>query len=129
MSGGERKCSSTSACGIATPFTVGADYRDDFQQQTELTGEPTANRNRKSEGVYFQSDIALLNRLHFDGGVRYDQYGDFAPAVDPRLALIYDPVDGSTFKAIYGTAFRAPNFTELSDPRFQDIQPEKDHQL
>ena len=96
-------------------FTIGADYRDDFKQQTELTSEPTTARTRQSEGVYFQSD----------GGVRYDQYGDFDPAIDPRLALIYDPMDGSTFKAIYGTAFRAPNFTELSDPRFQNIQPEK----
>src|SRR5438309_572550 len=25
----------------------------------------------------------------------------------------------------YGTAFRAPNFAELSDPRFQDIKPEE----
>jgi len=106
-------------------FTIGADYRDDFKQQTELTSEPTTARTRQSEGVYFQSDVAIVDRLHFDGGVRYDQYGDFDPAIDPRLALIYDPMDGSTFKAIYGTAFRAPNFTELSDPRFQNIQPEK----
>jgi len=106
-------------------FTLGAEYRDDFKQETELTGEPTVSRDRQSHGVYFQSDIALLDRLHFDGGVRYDQYGDFDPAFDPRLALIYNPFEGSTFKAIYGTAFRAPNFTELSDPRFQDIQPEK----
>jgi iron complex outermembrane receptor protein len=69
--------------------------------------------------------VAILNNLHLDGGVRYDQYGDFSPATDPRVALIYNPFESSTFKAIYGTAFRAPNFTELSDPRFQDIQPEK----
>ncbi len=67
----------------------------------------------------------LLTNLHFNGGVRYDQYGDFDPAFDPRLALIYNPCKESTFKAIYGTAFRAPNFTELSDPRFQNIRPEK----
>lgn len=72
-----------------------------------------------------QSDIALLKNLHFDSGVRYDQYGDFDPAFDPRVALIYNPFEKSTFKAIYGTAFRAPNFTELSDPRFQDIKPEE----
>src|SRR5204862_4225056 len=30
-----------------------------------------------------------------------------------------------TLKFIYGTAFRDPNFLELSDPRFQDIGPEK----
>ena len=60
-------------------FTIGADYRDDFKQETETTGQATTSRTRRSEGVYFQSDIALLDRLHFDGGVRYDQYGDFDP--------------------------------------------------
>jgi len=106
-------------------FTLGAEYRDDFKQETELTGEPAVSRDRQSHGIYFQSDVALFDRLHFDGGLRYDQYGDFDPAFDPRLALIYNPFEGSTFKAIYGTAFRAPNFTELSDSRFQDIKPEK----
>jgi iron complex outermembrane receptor protein len=57
--------------------------------------------------------------------VRYDQYGDFDPALDPRLALIYNPLPGSTLKAIYGTAFRVPDFEELSDPRFQGISPER----
>jgi iron complex outermembrane receptor protein len=68
--------------------------------------------------------VALLHNLHLDGGLRYDQYGHFDPALDPRVALIYNPFESSTLKAIYGTAFRAPNFTELSDPRFQNIQPE-----
>jgi outer membrane receptor for ferrienterochelin and colicins len=106
-------------------FTLGAEYRDDFEQQSELTGEPTVSRDRQSYGVYYQNNIALRDNLHFDGGVRYDQYGDFKPAIDPRLALIYNPFEKSTFKAIYSTAFRAPNYTELSDPRFQNIQPEQ----
>ena len=106
-------------------FTLGAEYRDDFQQQTELTSEPTVFRDRQSYGFYYQNDIALRDNLHFDGGLRYDQYGNFNPAWDPRLALIYNPFEGSTFKAIYSTAFRAPNYTELSDPRFQNISPEK----
>ena len=66
--------------------------------------------NRQSYGVYLQGDFAVRTNLHFIGGVRYDQYGDFDPAVNPRLALIYNPLQKSTFKAIYGTAFRAPNF-------------------
>jgi iron complex outermembrane receptor protein len=94
-------------------FTLGGEYRDDFKQESVTTGQNAQNRTRQSHGVYFQSDLELLKSLHFDGGVRYDQYGDFDPSYDPRLALIYDPVEGSTFKAIYGKAFRAPNFNEL----------------
>ena len=41
------------------------------------------------------------------------------------LAVIYEPFEKSTFKVIYATAFRTPNFIELSDPRFQNIEPEK----
>ena len=84
-----------------------------------------AHRSRQSHGVYVQGDLALLDQLHFNGGARYDQYGDFEPAFNPRLALIYSPVTNSTFKVLYGTAFRAPNFLELSDSRFQDIKPEE----
>ena len=46
--------------------------------------------------------------------MRYDQYDDFDPSLDPRLALVYHPWERSTFKAIYGTAFRAPSFYELA---------------
>ena len=67
----------------------------------------------------------MLTNLHFNGGVRYDQYGDFDPAFNPRLALIYNPYEKATIKALYGTAFRAPNFFELSDPRFQNLRPEE----
>jgi outer membrane receptor for ferrienterochelin and colicins len=67
----------------------------------------------------------VRTNLHFNGGVRYDQYGDFDPAFNPRLALIYNPFEKSTIKLLYGTAFRAPNFLELSDSRFQNIQPEE----
>lgn len=112
-------------------ITLGAEYRDDFRQHQEVfdpvsgTVFTDANRDRQSYGVYLQGDFAVLTNLHLNGGVRYDQVGDFNPAFNPRLALIYNPWEKSTFKAIYGTAFRAPNFTELSDPRFQNIKPEE----
>ena len=76
-------------------------------------------------GGYAQGDFAVLTNLHVNAGVRYDKYGDFDPSINPRLALIYNPLAKSTFKAIYGSAFRAPNFVELIDPRFQDLHPEE----
>jgi len=106
-------------------ITLGGEYRDDFLQEQRISGQTPVIGERESYGVYVQGDFAVLTNLHFNGGVRYDQYSDFDPAFDPRLALIYNPLQGSTFKAIYGTAFRVPDFEELSDPRFQDIEPEK----
>lgn len=112
-------------------ITLGGEYRDDFVQ-SDLVYNPvngqifTDNqRTRVSYGVYTEGDFALMDNLHLNAGVRYDQYSGFSPKADPRAALIYDPVEGSTLKAIYGTAFRVPNFLELSDPRFQNILPEE----
>jgi len=100
-------------------LTFGGEYRDDFRQEQQIldlgTGAVTRDtqRTRQSYGIYFQGDFAVRTNLHFNAGVRYDQYGDFDPALNPRLALIYNPVGQTVFKAIYGSAFRAPNFFEL----------------
>lgn len=112
-------------------LTIGAEYRDDFRQD-RIVFEPgtgtvftDVHDSRRNFGVFGQGDFAVLTNLHLNTGARYDQYGHFDPSFSPRAALIYNPFDQSTFKVIYGTAFRDPNFLELSDPRFQDIKPEK----
>jgi outer membrane receptor for ferrienterochelin and colicins len=112
-------------------ITLGAEYRDDFQQHREIfdpssgTVFTDANLYRLSYGVYLQGDFMLLTNLHLNVGIRDDQYGSFNPKFSPRAALIYNPWKTATLKGIYGTAFRVPNFLELSDPRFQNIQPEE----
>ncbi|HKW29011.1 MAG TPA: TonB-dependent receptor [Verrucomicrobiae bacterium] len=112
-------------------ITVGAEYRNDFKQEDQEVDQTTGilqydrRGHRQNYGFFAQGDFLILTNLHLNAGVRYDQYGDFDPSVSPRAALIYDPFQQSTLKFIYGTAFRDPNFLELSDPNFQNIQPEK----
>jgi outer membrane receptor for ferrienterochelin and colicins len=109
-------------------LAVGAEYRDDFRQEDRIFDSNTTytdnHTNRQSYGVFMQGDFALRNNLHFNGGIRFDQYGDFDPSYSPRLGLIYQPFEKSTLKALYGTAFRAPSFLEISDKRFQ-LRPEQ----
>jgi iron complex outermembrane receptor protein len=113
-------------------ITLGAEYRDDFLQDQQVVVEDTPDEgvhtrtNRQNYAVYAQGDFEVLTNLHFNGGLRYDQYGDFAPAVNPRVALIYNPWEKSTFKAVYGTAFRAPSFYELTQAApSQVLKPEE----
>jgi iron complex outermembrane receptor protein len=94
-----------------------------------VLGQPT-QRDRLSYSAFVNGEFKLFpdrwpDRLTLDAGARYDGYDQFDDAFNPRAALIYQPWKGSTFKAVYGTAFRTPNFYELFDPRHQDIRPEE----
>jgi outer membrane receptor for ferrienterochelin and colicins len=113
-------------------ITFGAEYRNDFRQDRETfdpnvgTTYSDVHDHRQNYGFYAQGDFELVKSLHLTAGGRYDQYGDFHRSISPRAALIYNPLEQTTFKAIYGTAFRDPNFLELSDPNYtQGINPEK----
>ena len=110
-------------------ISLGAEYRDDFHQEQRVFDRTNTytdvHTSRQSHCIFLQGDFTVLTNLHLNAGARYDQYGDFDPTFNPRVALIYSPFEQSTFKALYGTAFRSPNFLELSDPRFQNIKPEE----
>jgi outer membrane receptor for ferrienterochelin and colicins len=106
--------------------TLGAEYRDDFRQEQNLSRGGTTLEDRQSHGVYGQGDVELHDKLRLNGGLRYDQYGDYDPAFNPRVALIAQPFERSTIKAIYGTAFRVPNFLELALAQNPDeLEPEE----
>jgi outer membrane receptor for ferrienterochelin and colicin len=117
-------------------ITVGAEYRNDFRQDylefQPGTTNPVSNAQdqRQSYGIFAQGDFLIVTNLHLNAGIRYDQSYDqqdhFSPSWSPRAALIYDPFRQSTFKFIYGTAFRDPSFYELSElPLNIKPQPEK----
>ncbi|MGO8765024.1 MAG: TonB-dependent receptor plug domain-containing protein [Limisphaerales bacterium] len=116
-------------------ITVGAEYRDDFQQDANssqleptYTNYPSVHDQRENVGVFAQGDFLIVTNLHLETGVRFDQSFDdqdhFSPSWSPRAALVYQALPQSTFKFIYGTAFRDPSFYELSEISTANIKPE-----
>jgi iron complex outermembrane receptor protein len=109
-------------------LTFGGEYRNDFEQDLSVYQDgalagPPIQTNRQNYGIFGQADVALLDNLRVNAGVRYDEYGHYTPDWSPRAALIYSPWQPSTFKFIYGTAFRDPNVLELLNAT--DVHPEK----
>jgi outer membrane receptor for ferrienterochelin and colicins len=113
-------------------LVVGADYHENLVQSQDSfydePGLPNVQIDRSSgrnAGVYGQAEVGLLPNLTFNGGVRYDYYDSFGGTVNPRLGLIYNPWQQSTFKLLYGQAFRAPNVFELyyEDPGANRANP------
>jgi outer membrane receptor for ferrienterochelin and colicin len=114
-------------------ITVGAEYRNDFKQEDNYVDQTTGltlydhRDNRQSFGLFAQGDFVILTNLQLNTGIRYDQSYDpqdhFSPSWSPRAALIYSPLYQSTFKLIYGTAFRDPSFYELSELNSLNVKP------
>ncbi len=99
-------------------ISVGGEYRGNLgssQSNYDLSPYyPYLNDNRHSRtfGLFVQDEYRILKPLLLNVGVRYDNYDRF-DSVNPRASLIYQPTPTTTFKLIYGRAFRAPNSYEL----------------
>lgn len=70
---------------------------------------------------YLQNEYQALDNLSLTLGLRLDKYSVFKMFTSPRGAIIYQPAKSSTFKLLYGEAFRIPNVYEVNyhDPYTQ----------
>ncbi|MDM8525093.1 TonB-dependent receptor [Desulfococcaceae bacterium HSG8] len=85
-----------------------------------------ANWNEDAErdiyAGYLQGILSLKQFFSLEKGVealaltlggRFDHYSDFGNTFNPRAGLVYAPFKDLYFKALYGTAFRAPEFGQM----------------
>jgi outer membrane receptor for ferrienterochelin and colicins len=101
-------------------LTAGAEYIDNIHQDQQTRYEDPAsllfatNNASVQSGVYVQDEIKLTRWLLANGGLRYDGYEQFV-RVTPRVSLIATPSSNQSFKYLFGSAFRAPNFYEQNE--------------
>lgn len=58
-----------------------------------------------------------LRALTISAAVRHEEYADFGKTTNPKLGIAMSPAAGVTLRASWGTSFRAPALTEVSNPR------------
>jgi iron complex outermembrane receptor protein len=96
-----------------------------FQYNDPDVASAEIRHSSQQGGAYVQDEVRVRPWLLLNGGVRYDQYEQFARAT-PRGAVIVTPSATASVKYLYGEAFRAPNAYELyyygTTP--PDLQPE-----
>jgi len=117
--GGDLKFTSPFYLFVNQRAIIGAEYTDNLRQDQKNYDvqpyNPVLDDKRSSRiwAGYVQDEITLARNMLLNLGIRYDHYSTFGGTTNPRLAFIYTPVEKSTLKLLYGSAFRAPNVFEL----------------
>jgi outer membrane receptor for ferrienterochelin and colicins len=99
--------------------TAGGEYRDNFRLDQGgfdvASGAVYLDDRRRSHdsAVFVEDQYTINDKFLVNAGIRSDRYQAFGTTTNPRLALIFKPADKTAIKALWGTAFRAPNAYEL----------------
>jgi outer membrane receptor protein involved in Fe transport len=115
--GGELRLLASTAGGHK--LLAGAELQDDYRQrQLNFDLEPAHsyledNHKGKRYAFYLQDEVALTAGLLLNAGLRYDHHSTTGGVLNPRLALVRHWDADTTLKAMYGSAYRAPNSYEL----------------
>ena len=83
---------------------------------TDVTGTGFVfmpNKDRTIKYISVQDVWGIAADWTLTAGIRYDEYSDFGSTTNPRLALVWNTYNNLTTKLLFGSAFRAPSFSEL----------------
>ncbi len=111
-------------------LAAGANYRhEDFVRESisfRSGLSPVLNvgtpRDRGIYAAFAEARIPLfgdanarpgLRRLEVSLAARFEDYSDFGTTTNPKVGIIWEPVEGFKTRASWGTSFRAPALTEL----------------
>jgi iron complex outermembrane receptor protein len=110
--------------------TAGAEYRWNARTKFETWDQSVRSfvldESFSVVSLYLQDDFQILDKLSLLMGARHDESSIAGGATTPRVAMIYHPNSGTTLKAMYGRAFRAPSLYESALPATgEQLKPER----
>ena len=106
-------------------LAFGADGRREFYRERFRTRtiDLPVSQARSVAGLFAEVQLPLfsalnrrpgLERLTLTGAARYEHYQGFGSTFDPRLGLVWSPLEGLTLRGSWGTSFRAPLLSETA---------------
>jgi hypothetical protein len=100
----------------------GSYYRQSFEtvQQNPLSNRDLHRDVKAAFAEIYVPIIGKVNansfakRLELSFALRTERYSDFGQTTNPKIGLLWSPIDKLIFRTTWGTSFRAPDFFENS---------------
>ncbi len=108
------------APGGEVKLAAGASYREEnFSNFGAITvGDLFSEGGRNTVSAFAEAFIPIvgsdnrlpgIERLELSAAGRYDDYSDFGDTLNPKVGLLWSPLDGLNFRGTYSTSFNPPN--------------------
>jgi iron complex outermembrane receptor protein len=105
-------------------IAAGAEYRRETYEQRGSSGGVgfPENLDRNVGSLYGELFVPvfgpanaapMMHSLSLSISARWDHYSDFGSTTNPKLGIVWEPVDGLALRGTYGTSFRAPGLRDL----------------
>lgn len=110
--------------GGSLRFAVGAELRRETFDQSGFVGAAAVPESLERDigSVYGElfipivgdaNAVPMVRSLSLSLSGRYDDYSDFGSTSNPKVGLNWEPAEGVTVRASYGTSFRAPGLRQV----------------
>lgn len=61
-------------------------------------------------------EVTGIRRLELSLAGRVEHYSDFGTTKNPKVGVVWEPVEGLSIRSSYGTSFRAPTLADIYEP-------------
>lgn len=105
--------------------------REGFETQTDSLGTTATpvltavpEQSRQISAVFSEIRIPIVGEDNVRPGIRslevslagrVERYDDFGTTTNPKLGVVWSPVDDLSIRASWGTSFRAPGLPQIND--------------
>ncbi|MFC0446073.1 TonB-dependent receptor domain-containing protein [Pseudidiomarina halophila] len=93
--------------------------RREAADRPEIYGAPFDNANeledidRTVKAVFTEALVPIVDTFEMNLAVRYDHYDGFGGTTNPKVGLVWTPVEEVLVRGAYSTGFRTPSFNQL----------------
>ncbi len=105
---------------LTSKLAIGIDYREEELFTEDSVDFPPTSNEREINAAFAEFSLPLIaspidpgqSMLALSIAGRYEDYSDFGTTFDPRVGLTWSPIESITFRATWGTSFKAPRLSQ-----------------